>query len=73
MNGCISNTCTMTPTTSPSTEPMRITSGITTDAGQPLWNSDAAVMPDSATTAPTDRSMPPARMTNVMPTASTTR
>ena len=33
----------------------------------------ARITVDSATTDPTDRSMPPVRMTNVMPTASTIR
>ena len=46
---------------------------MTTSGGQPARNSAAATIVDSATTDPTDRSMPPVRITNVIPTASTTR
>ncbi len=73
MNGWMSNTWTMSPTASPSTVPMRTAMTSTTATGHPLWRSDAVVMPDSATTAPTERSMPPVRMTKVIPTASTMR
>ncbi len=48
-------------------------SGITTTGDHPLCRVLAAIMPDRATTAPTDRSMPPVRMTKVIPTASTIR
>ena len=52
---------------------MRTEMRSTTATGHPLWSRDAVVMPESATTAPTDRSMPPVRMTKVIPTASTMR
>jgi hypothetical protein len=48
-------------------------SGTTTTGGQPPASIAAAIMVDRATTAPTDRSMPPVRITKVMPTASTIR
>ena len=48
-------------------------SGITTTGDQPPASIAAAIMVDSATTAPTERSIPPVRMTKVMPTASTIR
>ena len=73
MNGWISKTWIMRPTTRPSSEPTRIDSGMTT-AGRPaLLEQVAASTPDRAATAPTDRSMPPVRMTKVMPTAMTMR
>ncbi len=52
---------------------MSRTTGIVAAAGQPASISRAAIIADSATTAPTDRSMPPVRITNVMPTARTMR
>ncbi len=73
MNGCTSKTCTIAPTRSPMSEPTSTTSGITTPAGTPARSRYAAVTPDSASTEPTERSMPPVRMTNVIPTASTMR
>ena len=48
-------------------------SGITTAGDHPVCSRLAAIMPLRATTAPTERSMPPVRITNVMPTASTIR
>ena len=58
----------------PSSVPMARTSGITRYEGQWLcWVSAAHSMVVIATTAPTDRSMPPVRITNVIPTASTIR
>ena len=52
-----------------------ITGGIDLSVGSVVALSGvlAATMPLRATTAPTDRSMPPVRITNVMPTTSTIR
>ena len=47
--------------------------GMTTTGGHPPASIAAAIMVDNATTAPTERSMPPVRMTKVMPTARTIR
>ena len=52
---------------------MSSTSTITGSGLQPMLSSFAASTPDSATTDPTDRSMPPVMITKVMPTASTIR
>ena len=46
---------------------------MTAPAFQPCCSSVALTIMDSATTAPTERSMPPVRITKVMPTASTIR
>ena len=42
-------------------------------AGQPASSVRAAIIVESATTEPTDRSIPPVRITKVIPTASTIR
>ena len=51
--------------------PTSSTTSITATALQPVARSFAASTPESATTEPTERSMPPVMITNVMPTAST--
>ncbi len=58
----------------PKQVPISSTTG-TAAAGLQPWRStsDANTMVVSATTAPTDRSMPPERMTKVMPTATMMR
>ena len=53
------------PHVSPVTSAIPIASG----AGSPAWSERASGMPDNARIDPTDRSMPPDTMTNVMPTA----
>ena len=73
MNGCTSKYCTSTPTIRPIAAPPRIISGTTTIAGSPSASSFAHRMPVNAMTDPTDRSMPPVRITNVMPTARISR
>ena len=57
----------------PSPLPMASTRRMTSTRGQPLFSPAAATIVDSATTDPTERSMPPVRMTKVIPTASTMR
>ncbi len=53
---------------------MASTSGMTTRGLQPWCSTSAAeTMVVSAITEPTDRSMPPDRITKVMPTATTMR
>ena len=47
--------------------------GITTIGGHALGEQARARMPVKAMTDPTERSMPPVRITKVMPTARTTR
>jgi hypothetical protein len=61
------------PTSRPSVEVATRTTRMMATGGHPARASDAAIMVESATTEPTERSMPPVRMTNVMPTASTMR
>ena len=73
MNGWMSKTWTMTPIRSPQQVPMRTPTTSTTGNGAPAVNNLAVMSPTRATTAPTDRSIPPARMTKVMPTARTRR
>ena len=73
MNGWMRKWWIINPTSSPRHDPVSSTTGIAAAAGQPAAISFAAIIVESATTAPTDRSMPPVRITNVMPTASTTR
>ena len=53
--------------------PVASTAAIERYGGQPSCRVFAAIIVDSATTEPTDRSMPPVRITKVMPTASTIR
>ncbi len=72
-NGWMSKWWITSPMSSPSPAPSTRTATITSGAGQPARSVDAVTMVDSATTAPTDRSMPPLRITNVIPTARTTR
>ena len=57
----------------PMAAPLRIISGTATAAGTPCAITLAQRMPVKAMTDPTERSMPPVRMTKVMPTASTSR
>ncbi|MCY1312678.1 hypothetical protein D9M70_631210 [compost metagenome] len=58
----------------PKAVPMSSTSGIATAGLQPRCSTSAAsTMVLSATTEPTERSMPPERITKVMPTATMIR
>jgi hypothetical protein len=54
-----------TPKPTPTNRPMRMASG----AGTPATISPVVRVPDNAITGPTERSMPPVRITQVMPTA----
>ena len=72
-NGWSSRWWMTSPMASPSVPPTSSTSSITGTGPQPVLSSFAASTPDSATTDPTLRSMPPVMITKVMPTASTTR
>ena len=72
-NGCTSKCSIITPMIRPSAGPTRMTVTIATGVGQPSCNVLARITVDSATTDPTLRSMPPVRITNVIPTASTMR
>ena len=58
---------------SPSRVPVASTAAMDRYGGQPSCSVLAAIIVDSATTEPTERSMPPVRITKVMPTASTIR
>lgn len=64
------------PTSTPKIATQRITSGTLKKrmspfhSGRPLVSSAPATMPQIPATAPTDKSMPPVRMTSVMPMAS---
>ena len=73
MKGWMSKYWMISPMRRPSPPPMTRTRKMTAAGFQPCWRSVALTIIDSATTAPTDRSMPPVRITNVMPTASTIR
>ena len=57
----------------PSTVPVISTTATTRYGDQPISSVFAAIVVESATLEPTDRSMPPVRITNVMPTASRIR
>ena len=73
MNGCISKNSINTPDSSPTSEPSSTMITITRYGFQPAW---ASIMPATllnAITAPTDRSIPPVRITKVRPTAMMTR
>ncbi|CAB4926512.1 unannotated protein [freshwater metagenome] len=59
--------------TVPSTAPHSNTTAMTSSGGQPNCSVRAAIIVDSATTDPTERSIPPVRMTKVIPTARTMR
>ena len=64
------------PTSTPKSATQRITSGtlkkitLPFHKGRPLVNSAPATMPQMPATAPTERSIPPVRITSVMPMAS---
>ena len=53
--------------------PTSSTAATLASADHPASSVRAAIIVESATTEPTDRSIPPVRITNVMPTASTIR
>ena len=57
----------------PIAAPPRIITGIVMTAGTPSDSIRAQSMPVNAMTEPTDRSMPPVRITKVMPTARISR
>ncbi len=53
--------------------PLRMTTGMTTAGGCPSPRSFAHRIPVNAMTDPTDKSIPPVRMTQVIPTARISR
>ena len=61
------------PIVQPSVEPITSTARIASHVGQPCLTSSASVRVESATTEPTERSIPPVRITNVIPIATTSR
>lgn len=74
MNGWISKVWMIQPMSVPLAAPTSRTSGMTVARGQPCDSTSQAVsMVERATMEPTDRSMPPVRMTKVAPTATTRR
>ena len=73
MNGWISKKWITQPITNPRAAPITSTASIAAGAGQPSLSSVAHTIVVSATTEPTDRSIPPVRITNVIPTATTSR
>jgi hypothetical protein len=73
MNGWISKTWMTRPMSRPKVVPVSSTRAITTEGFHPASRSAAAIIIERATTDPTERSIPPVRMTKVMPTASTIR
>ena len=73
MNGWILNLLMTSPTISPINDPTTRTMTITIGAERPCCSRVAAITELSAITAPTDRSIPPVRITKVMPMASGNR
>ena len=71
MNGCSPSRAMPQPLTTPASAPRAITAGIVTASGQPASSMIAITTAVSASSEPTDRSMPPVRITNVIPTART--
>jgi len=70
MNGWTRNRAAIVPDTAPHSPPSTSTNGTAAQAGQPQWMlAFAKHTATSARTLPTDRSMPPAMMTSVMPQA----
>ena len=70
MNGCTLRYVMKKPIVAPKAIPMTSTMTITSHGSVPLLRSSAAeTTVVSATTPPTDRSIPPDRITNVMPMA----
>jgi hypothetical protein len=70
MKGCSRKRSIRKPCNAPKAVPIASTKGSTANGLQP-WRctSDAETMVVNAITEPTERSMPPARITKVMPTA----
>ncbi|MNW61507.1 hypothetical protein D3C74_395720 [compost metagenome] len=73
MKGCMSKYWTITPISRPNVVPISTPRTRTTGSGAPTIRSLATTRPTRATTAPTDRSIPPVMITNVMPIARTIR
>src|SRR5664280_2374272 len=70
MNGGMSPLATLNPLNAPIAAPTRTGARIATArACSPGWARLAAITPVKATMEPTDRSMPPDRITNIMPVA----
>jgi hypothetical protein len=69
MNGGSRPKVTRRPLARPHTRPTISPMPIPTGTGSPAASERPSAMPASASTDPTDRSMPPETMTNVMPTA----
>ena len=73
MNGWTSKYSMTRPIISPRSGPTTSTVPTASGIGHPAFKVVATMTVDSATTDPTLRSMPPVRITNVMPTARTIR
>ncbi|MDT4889734.1 hypothetical protein FQZ97_1264760 [compost metagenome] len=74
MKGCSRKRSMSRPMNAPKAVPIASTSGITMAGLHPCFStSEADTIVVSAITEPTDRSMPPDRITKVMPTATTMR
>src|SRR3989442_3714268 len=71
MKGCTLPRVITRPLTSPSSAPTARPPPMPTSTGRPAASSPAITAPESASTEPTLRSMPPVRITNVMPAAMT--
>ena len=69
MKGCTLKYWIMTPAITPNSAPNRIISSIESQPLMPMFMSITPATELNATTAPTDRSMPPETITIVMPTA----
>ena len=73
MKGWTSKNCTSTPMRRPTKAPASRTTGRAIASEVPASSSFASQIPVNAITEPTERSMPPVTMTNVMPTARISR
>src|SRR3989441_10298400 len=71
MKGCTLPRVMTRPLTSPSSAPTASPPPMPTSTGRPAASNPAITAPENASTEPTLRSMPPVRITNVMPAAMT--
>ena len=69
MNGGRRPSAITSPLASPHAAPTASAAPTAAGAGQPAFNAAASTTPENATSDPTERSIPPDTMTNVMPTA----
>src|SRR5438309_321747 len=71
IKGCTLPRVTIRPSRSPNAAPTASPAPLPTSSGRPAESMPAMTAPDTASTEPTLRSMPPVRMTKVMPAAIT--